>query len=456
MEHMSNEMNEFKLEVAQMIAQSTLNTSNPPPINNNNPTSTSTPISSPKFGFTEPPARRSDINTTSGNNNRRASFLNRRSTAIDKQSPNLASSYTQSVIPLNPDTCSVRLGSISCLAVFSWIQDMEHLQLTHPHELLSWGKFMKKDTAYLIKSHAKYNKLLNRTIIIDSNYILLDNSELVVIILNMIKPQSSTQYITDLRSLVKPVQLPNGYIITNDWSWCYKQILLLAQHFKDALDILNSTVHTFQPALKSRSGGGKPGLIELFYILAPRGKEIHNDLNDNQVKACDCMQDHLDLFLGRSQSMYENSKKSSEDAAIIRGLASLTPSSEINKEPYSKHYNNSSNNNNNNTTPHNNAKRYQHEHNNNNSTTMIPYANPYTKKLHNIQPHTPHTSDQLYNLYPHNDNTFHMHNPEINNMYDPYADENVYDYDYSEPNEARCYLLDSKETRLEDLATMLV
>jgi hypothetical protein len=91
----------------------------------------------------------------------------------------------------------VRLGSITCIAVFSWIQDMQHLQLTHPHELLSWGRFMKKETAYSIKSHADYNKLLNRTIVIDSNYILLDNSELTDIILDMIKPQSSTQYITD-------------------------------------------------------------------------------------------------------------------------------------------------------------------------------------------------------------------------------------------------------------------
>jgi hypothetical protein len=52
---------------------------------------------------------------------------------------------------------------------------------------------MKKDTAYLIKSHAENNKLLNRTIVIDYNYILLDNSELTDIILDMIKPQSSTQ-----------------------------------------------------------------------------------------------------------------------------------------------------------------------------------------------------------------------------------------------------------------------
>jgi hypothetical protein len=163
---------------------------------------------------------------------------------------------------------------------------MQQLQLTHPHELLSWGRFMKKETAYLIKGHVEYNKLLNRTIVIDSNYILLDNSEVTDIILDMIKPQSSTQYITDLRSLVKPVQLPNGYIITNDWSWCYKQILLLAQRFKDALEMLNSTEHTYEPALKSRSGGSKPGLIELFYSLAPKGKEIHNDLNDDQVKAC--------------------------------------------------------------------------------------------------------------------------------------------------------------------------
>jgi hypothetical protein len=110
----------------------------------------STPIASPGFGFNIPPARRSDINPTSGNNSRRASYINRASTVIDKQSPNLASSFTQAITPLNPDTCSVRLGNISCLAVFSWIQDMQHLQLTHPHELLSWGRFMKKETAYLI------------------------------------------------------------------------------------------------------------------------------------------------------------------------------------------------------------------------------------------------------------------------------------------------------------------
>ena len=331
---------------------------------------------------------------------------------------------------------------------------MQHLELTHPHEHLSWGRFIKKETAYVVKSHAEYNKLLNRTIIIDSNYIMLDNSELIGIILDMIKPQSSTQYITDLRSLVKPVQLPNGYIITSDWSWCYKQILLLAQRFKDALEMLNSTDHTFQPTLKSRSGGGKPGLIELFYFLAPKGKEIHNDLNDSQVRSCETMQDYFDLFLGKSQNMYDNSKKSLEDAAILRGLPPLTPSGEINKESSYKHHNNNSNNNNNNSnnnnnnsnnnnnniTPNNNTKRYQH--NNNDSNSMTPYANPYNKKLHNIQPHTP---NQLYKVYPYNDNVHDMHNPmfpdnnmsnvRTNNMYDPYADENVYEYDYSEPDD---------------------
>jgi hypothetical protein len=68
--------------------------------------------------------------------------------------------------------------------------------------------------------------------------------------------------------------------------------------------MLNSTEHTYEPALKSRSGGSKPGLIELFYSLAPKGKEMHNELNDDQVKACKCMQDYLDLFLGKSQNMY--------------------------------------------------------------------------------------------------------------------------------------------------------
>jgi hypothetical protein len=109
MEHINNQMNDFKLEVAQLIAQATLTKSNPSPINTSNPTSTPTPISSPSFGFTIPVARRSNISPISGNNNRRASYINRTSTAIDKQSPNLASSYTQSIIPLNPDTCSVRL-----------------------------------------------------------------------------------------------------------------------------------------------------------------------------------------------------------------------------------------------------------------------------------------------------------------------------------------------------------
>ena len=179
----------IKVEVAGMISNPNP-TSTPTPVTSN---PISTPISSPNFGFTEPIARRSDIHTTADNNNRRVSYLNRTTTAIDKQSPNLASSYTQAVTPLNPDTCSVRLGSITCTAVFSWIQDMQHLQLTHPHEQLSWGRFMKKETAYVIKSHAEYHKLINRTIVIDSNYILLDNTGLTEIILDMIQPQSTTQ-----------------------------------------------------------------------------------------------------------------------------------------------------------------------------------------------------------------------------------------------------------------------
>jgi hypothetical protein len=97
MEHINKQMTDFKLEVAHLIAQASLTNSNTSPINISNPKST--PIASPSFGFTIPVARRSNISPTSGNSNRRASYINRTSTALDKQSPNLASSYTQSIIP---------------------------------------------------------------------------------------------------------------------------------------------------------------------------------------------------------------------------------------------------------------------------------------------------------------------------------------------------------------------
>jgi hypothetical protein len=86
--------------------------------------------------------------------------------------------------------------------------------------------------------------------------------------------------------------------------------------------------------MKSQLGGGQPGLMEIFYSLVPKGKEIHFSINEDQVKACQNMNDYLVLFQGVNEKLYHYSKKSLQDATIVRGLQPLTPSGEINKPAY--------------------------------------------------------------------------------------------------------------------------
>ena len=56
----------------------------------------------------------------------------------------------------------------------------------------------------------------------------------------MVKPLSQAAFIADLKSVVRAITLPNGYVMTSNWSWIYKQILLIIHKIKDVLDVLNS------------------------------------------------------------------------------------------------------------------------------------------------------------------------------------------------------------------------
>jgi hypothetical protein len=362
-----------------------------------------TPAYSPVFGFETRNQRRSDIESNVGQQN----HFRRRSIHLQDPEPQMATGYTQSIVPLNPDTCQVRLNILNFASVFNFIEAMQHLELSHPHEKLQWGRFVTQGVAQMIKAHAEQHGMVSNSIVIRSNYVFLGNDDFLAIILDIVKPLSQAAFVADLKSVVKAITLPNGYVMTSNWTWIYKQILLLISKFKDVLDVLNSHQAqdiSYLPSMKSQQGGGKPGLMEIFYSLVPKGKEIHFSINIDQVKACHTMNDYLVLFQGVNEKLYQNSKKSLEDATLLRGSQPLTPSGEINKPAYTAPgaYD----------TP--NPKKL---HNNNNNNTK-PYHNPYAPKHNN----------NLSNIY------------DINNYYDSCDNKNeddfdAYDtYDYDDSN----------------------
>ncbi len=69
--------------------------------------------------------------------------------------PQIATGYTQSIVPLNPDTCQVRLNTLNFSSVYSFTEAMQHLELTHPHEKLQWGRFVTQGVVQMIKAHAE-------------------------------------------------------------------------------------------------------------------------------------------------------------------------------------------------------------------------------------------------------------------------------------------------------------
>ncbi len=356
-----------------------------------------TPPYSPAFGFEQPNQRRSDVESNINKPNMR-----RKSMHLQDPAPQLATGYTQSIIPLNPDTCQVRLNTLNFSSVYNFTESMQHLELNHPHEKIQWGRFLTQGVAQMVKAHAEQNGMVSNPVVVRSNYVFLGNDELLAIILDIVRPRSQAAFITDLKSVVKPITLPNGYVMTSNWSWIYKQILLIIYKFKDALEVLNiDQPHepSYSPSMKSQSGGGKPGLMEIFFTLIPKGKEIHYSLNADQVKACYNMTDYLVLFQGANEKLYQNSKKSLEDATILRGLQPLTSSGEINKpanaasgaydtpQPNKTHFNNNTNNN------------------------TKPYTNPYNPKRNANLSNLHHNIYDINNYYDSNeDNTMdHFH-----------------------------------------------
>ncbi len=82
--------------------------------------------------------------------------------------------------------------------------------------------------------------MVSTPIVVRSNYVFLGNDDFLAIILDIVKPLSQAAFVADLKSVLKAITLPNCYIMTSNWTWIYKQILLLISKFKDVLDVLNS------------------------------------------------------------------------------------------------------------------------------------------------------------------------------------------------------------------------
>jgi hypothetical protein len=77
-----------------------------------------TPAYSPVFGFEQRNQRRSDVDSNVAQPN----YMRRRSMHLQDPAPQIATGYTQSIVPLNPDTCQVRLNTLNFSFVFVTVQ----------------------------------------------------------------------------------------------------------------------------------------------------------------------------------------------------------------------------------------------------------------------------------------------------------------------------------------------
>ena len=342
----------------------------------------------------------------------------------------------RTVVQSDPSTCQFRLTQLSFSAVYYWSINMMQEQQKYPYELLLWGSYIDFKIILQLQAYDSELNITGNQLVIRGKYLVMDTKVLWHLILSIVLPNSEPEWIAYFEKIVRFTHLPPGYIIDiTKWDFMYNCILQFTYLAKEVIDLLNcEPSRLFQPQLKSKAG--KVGLIDIVIKLVPNGwgKKLHGALSTEQVKECANIHDFLKLFKALSQSLYDDSQRVKLNKTRLDGCNLLTSDNEINVKLYKTPYNN--NNNNNQTYNNNNNQHYNNNNNNNrNNNFKSPsnnplYVNPYVKSANN--------NNTLHNISDYDiDNNFPsydmMGNVARTNVYNPLTDENVNDFDYSDP-----------------------
>jgi hypothetical protein len=119
---------------------------------------------------------------------------------------------TNFIFPVNPAQSQVKLTDLSAKSVFTWGELMEQEQQNYPYEVLQYGRYIHPRITKLIQAHNN-DRDIYRPIILQGLFISMDNDQLWQLILNIVRPASTEEWMQIFKSLVRFTNVPQGYIL---------------------------------------------------------------------------------------------------------------------------------------------------------------------------------------------------------------------------------------------------
>jgi hypothetical protein len=309
-------------------------------------------------------------------------------------------SITRSIAPIDPSSSQVKLTELTAKAVFIWGENMQMEQQKAPYEVLSWARYINRKITFHIQAMNNALGLCN-TIHLQGYIIILSNDQLWDVIVQLVRPQSTPEWVKTFNSMVRFTQVPQTYILDiTKYDFLYSAMIEFEFLINRVIRFLDfKAVEKFTPALKSNPG--KVGLMELIYSKMPGnlGIKLHNGISDSQLKNI-TIQEYLSFIMMQNQALYEDSRRTKVNRLKYEGSSPLTPEGDVNQKI---------------TSP---SGKYPYDVKLNYLNNLSPPHNAY------MNPYSPTEKSDL----PHQ---FHQFNiPEDTNRYNPITDEKVSEFDY--------------------------
>jgi hypothetical protein len=231
----------------------------------------------------------------------------------------------------------------------------------------------------------------------------MDNDQLWQLILSIVRPTSTEEWMQTFKSLVKFTTPPQGYILDiTKYDFYYIAIIEFIYLLKRVLKFLDwKAPEKYSPPMRTRDG--RIGFMDIIwkFIPPPLGEKLHLGLSAKQVSDCSNIYEYLSFFSQQSQKIYDDSRIAKHNRLRYEGASALTADADINAKS--------------------------------NAATGKYNINP---KLNYLNSLTPNPSMLLNNPYHDNEKSELPNSPHdflkpvSQNRYNPLTDENVHEFDY--------------------------
>jgi hypothetical protein len=314
-------------------------------------------------------------------------FYRRRSSLPTNVDPyHRENTIVRSVADIDPIKSGVLLTTLDTFHVYKWYKDLIKLQKKHPYDQLHWSSFISTAATMRINAFNVAHNFIRRTIM-DGRELILENTEMMELILEIILPRTEQEWMEDFKKLVNfkklarnQHEIPPDTSRFDEWYMGIMEIIWDANEVYDFLSSIHSRNHS--PTMKSYSG--KPGLMQTFYELIPMGtgKYIHSQISYLHLDQKDLtFEEYTKRFQEQNQKFQDASDAVKHNRAKMNS-SDLKTGMDIVKKPFiSNTFNNK---NVSNSYANNNKNTYDNNNQNDNNKQITPYNNPYHKKLNNM------------------------------------------------------------------------